>query len=173
MRGEYPSKFFTPEITEELPPRARRIPPENRPHSRRGGTTSACAENTHNFFAPPNAFRNYLRVRGEYAIASANQSNDSELPPRARRIPPVVRSDSGGRGTTSACAENTTRHPNPCSIHRNYLRVRGEYSRSFHESSSNMELPPRARRIQNKGKATLRGFGTTSACAENTHISAV
>ncbi|EFM50265.1 hypothetical protein HMPREF0299_5847 [Corynebacterium matruchotii ATCC 14266] len=50
----------------ELPPRARRIhttatPP---PHL---GTTSACAENTFNMVQALVLFRNYLRVRGEYA----------------------------------------------------------------------------------------------------------
>ena len=92
-------------------------------------------------------------------------------------------------GTTSACAENTMVVDAPTSGGRNYLRVRGEYSRRMlggmgggnylrvrGEYSSfpigiinNWELPPRARRIQPNPPAHNRVDGTTSACAENTY----
>ena len=50
----------------ELPPRARRIHPAMvKPHPT-GGTTSACAENTHTIPNTTNIRGNYLRVRGEY-----------------------------------------------------------------------------------------------------------
>ena len=51
---------------------------------------------------------------------------------------------------------------------RNYLRVRGEYNPARSTSQSEMELPPRARRIPNGALCTLKMKGTTSACAENT-----
>ena len=71
-------------------------------------------------------------------------------------------------GTTSACAENTVFLGRVFEGQRNYLRVRGEYNPSRSISQSEMELPPRARRIL-EITATLRGQeGTTSACAENT-----
>ena len=72
--------------------------------------------------------------------------------------------------TTSACAENTT----PCVYVLapcwNYLRVRGEYSISPQGESPMPELPPRARRIRGADQEKIAVIGTTSACAENTHI---
>ena len=71
-----------------------------------------------------------------------------ELPPRARRIPhpfgPVLRE----RGTTSACAENTTLPQRIFQLLGNYLRVRGEYLERLQRCRDYLELPPRARRIQ-------------------------
>ena len=90
-----------------------------------------------------------------------------ELPPRARRIQPVLPKNWFVQGTTSACAENTGLDHLANSIDRNYLRVRGEYqghgilpgrwgnylrvrgeyiASSFLQFST-AELPPRARRI--------------------------
>ena len=91
-----------------------------------------------------------------------------ELPPRARRIlhqtgRTVVRS-----GTTSACAENTTQRLCRLSAHRNYLRVRGEYTGWIKAELQLSELPPRARRIRDTAAHQFLGGGTTSACAENT-----
>ena len=53
--------------------------------------------------------RNYLRVRGEYFCACKTYTCFGELPPRARRILFRWRISYGKPGTTSACAENTTR----------------------------------------------------------------
>ena len=50
-----------------------------------------------------------------------------ELPPRARRIHGDPAMTSFGRGTTSACAENTSESSANSFSARNYLRVRGEY----------------------------------------------
>ena len=130
VRGEYRGSGGLGCFSWELPPRARRIP--------RGKPT------------PTRGFRNYLRVRGEYTPNRGIACATWELPPRARRILrrawglPVV------WGTTSACAENTsTRWQNKPKT-RNYLRVRGEYAAGQPGSSSQTELPPRARRILNK-----------------------
>ena len=51
---------------------------------------------------------------------------------------------------------------------RNYLRVRGEYTRTRKILTRIMELPPRARRILKVKVLDWQYEGTTSACAENT-----
>ena len=91
-----------------------------------------------------------------------------ELPPRARRIPPHFPHLTTNPGTTSACAENTLMAPMEGGRIWNYLRVRGEYVKSFISSLSTPELPPRARRIRPKHRQVCMQKGTTSACAENT-----
>ena len=147
VRGEYGAMHTTGATPLELPPRARRIPSAMRRISWLRGTTSACAENT---CASTKNFRswwNYLRVRGEYALAVLIGGVAMELPPRARRIHAVYPNANRHRGTTSACAENTF----PCfSVFlsaRNYLRVRGEYTYLSSLGLPEAELPPRARRI--------------------------
>ena len=133
----------------ELPPRARRIlraifqtePPD--------GTTSACAENTPMPRKYQQATRNYLRVRGEYAMTVFGSRPKAELPPRARRILDHVPPTMETLGTTSACAENTRTPERGCAWCGNYLRVRGEYHASRIVSRAIVELPPRARRIHN------------------------
>ena len=91
------------------------------------GTTSACAENTVAAFTRSKPWRNYLRVRGEYAGTRMIACLRSELPPRARRIQVVEFFLRCPGGTTSACAENTLNCCAPRAALRNYLRVRGEY----------------------------------------------
>ena len=54
-----------------------------------------------------------------------------ELPPRARRILDLCVAMVAANGTTSACAENTTRCPGPVPPVWNYLRVRGEYGQEL------------------------------------------
>ena len=168
VRGEYNLPSAPIEHPWELPPRARRI------HSRGGmarvghGTTSACAENTFPLgFGLPSA-RNYLRVRGEYAVRGNLGPLRWELPPRARRILDSLAPEQQAKGTTSACAENTMACPLGVRSHRNYLRVRGEYSGVRGYENKGKELPPRARRILQRLREKRRLCGTTSACAENT-----
>ena len=168
MRGEYAGCTQTTPGAAELPPRARRIPACGlRPHSPHG-TTSACAENTAASFACIIAVWNYLRVRGEYLVATSPPPRWLELPPRARRIHHHRRVNHAESGTTSACAENT--HPQQTFGHHkwNYLRVRGEYTNKHLTGFTQQELPPRARRIQANPDALSNLLGTTSACAENT-----
>ena len=74
-------------------------------------------------------------------------------------------------GTTSACAENTALECAPARDQQNYLRVRGEYTGPVAGIDSDLELPPRARRIQAEMQKFDEEHGTTSACAENTHHS--
>ena len=91
-----------------------------------------------------------------------------ELPPRARRIPIVKIACETHHRTTSACAENTTSDLKAAALIGNYLRVRGEYSRSRLTVPMSWELPPRARRIRVVDIDRGKYVGTTSACAENT-----
>ena len=107
MRGEY--RFSNPPSTliAELPPHARRIPPGPDVKQITTGTTSACAENTYGPAIAHFAQRNYLRMRGEYAVLSIGAPYAEELPPHARRIRLCAPWFQQRRGTTSACAENT------------------------------------------------------------------
>ena len=148
VRGEYPVRHKAGRITRELPPRARRIPAQLLHAYRIRGTTSACAENTPCSTSAGSGMWNYLRVRGEYRKWLTAKSSISELPPRARRIREIRRSNFMGGGTTSACAENTQLCGPGSGYPGNYLRVRGEYG----SGSANHPEPG----------------GTTSACAENT-----
>ena len=168
VRGEYFVTLATSTGCGELPPRARRIRSFGLPLRNLSGTTSACAENTfqHQHDAP--RCGNYLRVRGEYKWASGPSLRNSELPPRARRIPHHGWCSAAHNGTTSACAENTIFHRVGRGQSRNYLRVRGEYPRHCITDIKKMELPPRARRIPHYPPPPGHCPGTTSACAENT-----
>ena len=132
------------------------------------GTTSTCAENKLLRIFPPPPGRNYLRVRGEYKPPAEDRAWHPELPPRARRIPPIQGKGKRLHGTTSACAENTWGTPTNSHKHWNYLRVRGEYAYSNPTTKDGQELPPRARRIQRPRVGERVHLGTTSACAENT-----
>ena len=76
-------------------------------------------------------------------------ANNTELPPRARRILIANKTQLIDDGTTSACAENTNHGAVALEPWGNYLRVRGEY------------LPHPGALFTNRG--------TTSACAENTY----
>ena len=168
MRGEYVGDHHRPQGRAELPPHARRIPYYNHTGRPEYGTTSACAENT---FTPPISCAsagNYLRMRGEYEVKSLMGQADEELPPRARRILPVVVPEPGYLGTTSACAENTPQRGTKIINRGNYLRVRGEYPKRDSSHNPNSELPPRARRILVRWARVAGKGGTTSACAENT-----
>ena len=131
---------------------------------------------------------NYLRVRGEYGNGHGGNAQAGELPPRARRIPGWAIGLDKLPGTTSACAENTTRAPKKLVCAGNYLRVRGEYQGhgilpgrwgnylrvrgEYTNATAGLmcygELPPRARRIHGVLPKEITTLGTTSACAENT-----
>ena len=152
----------------ELPPRARRILGRTESKIRLVGTTSACAENTYPHHHQCPWGWNYLRVRGEYAIATAIEAQPWELPPRARRIPSAWSWAIFLSGTTSACAENTPHGPQRPGQEWNYLRVRGEYPTRYATKMDRAELPPRARRILGLIRCCKACRGTTSACAENT-----
>ena len=152
----------------ELPPRARRIRIIVCCHRRTLGTTSACAENTFYILRRVQLLRNYLRVRGEYIVPIILSILTVELPPRARRIHLSIPKENTITGTTSACAENTHPQPPRWFGQRNYLRVRGEYQHRSRAGCPAPELPPRARRILTSPDSEVGGYGTTSACAENT-----
>ena len=169
VRGEYYTSLRISSKNSELPPRTRRILYPCALSRQRLGTTSAYAENTTAHPATPATLRNYLRVRGEYPPQQPPGQYKRELPPRTRRIPNSSASLTESSGTTSAYAENTPRRVDGFPLPRNYLRVRGEYQPDFEEFGPLAELPPRTRRIRNDCGLFPRGFGTTSAYAENTH----
>ena len=127
MRGEYIDALVSVGNASELPPRARRILQTNQPEPKKLGTTSACAENTGEVTITRYETGNYLRVRGEYIYNTKTWQTCRELPPRARRIPPICIYKVRPYGTTSACAENTFEANLTALQGRNYLRVRGEY----------------------------------------------
>ena len=127
MRGEYLTILSTINSGSELPPRARRIHVRACGWGWVWGTTSACAENTATWRQKPVYAWNYLRVRGEYVVIHFTSRPGMELPPRARRIPSVMKWADAFPGTTSACAENTSGGGVEPAGYRNYLRVRGEY----------------------------------------------
>ena len=173
MRGEYSRSPGILRAWRELPPRARRIRVVAVVYPGVFGTTSACAENTSRLDGVISAHGNYLRVRGEYRVPASEPVMPAELPPRARRIQYDPADFFGSRGTTSACAENTRHDTRRADSTRNYLRVRGEYGSGMRPGARSAELPPRARRIHRPMIAAFRNYGTTSACAENTHLPAV
>ena len=147
MCGEHGGGFRSPPRVRELPPRTRRIRKPPRRKTNQDGTTSACAENT---WLPPCLKprpRNYLRVRGEYVDFHGNPARIPELPPHARRIRLPGHRHRLVRGTTSACAENTSQLPGGAMLG---------------------ELPPRARRVHDGCPSSRPCRGTTSAYAENT-----
>ena len=170
MRGEYICSPHAPPQPPELPPHARRIRRLSRTARRTLGTTSACAENT--LFRRPvlRSRWNYLRMRGEYANPYMIGIEPQELPPHARRIPPPALCLGTRNRTTSACAENTFELVFDCAHLGNYLRMRGEYAGNACALFRLEELPPHARRILFPFKVETNIFGTTSACAENTHL---
>ena len=107
-------------------------------------------------------------MRGEYGWGTLAERMDPELPPHARRIHHGYQRLNDTNGTTSACAENTSKALASDMISRNYLRVRGEYLVCPHSCHRISELPPRARRILTRPTSLRNINGTTSACAENT-----
>ena len=168
MRGEYNTKKPKPRARKELPPHARRIRYDRNVKTIPIGTTSACAENT---IAPRGGNRlrwNYLRMRGEYGEKPQVGAGILELPPHARRIHLCCLQCFFQLGTTSACAENTFPRRGDVIVHRNYLRMRGEYLTLVNTKEGCGELPPHARRIPWGASHGFHRGGTTSACAENT-----
>ena len=168
VRGEYAAELLKLSTQKELPPRARRIRVLYLHRRPRPGTTSACAENTKPIMHHAGQGWNYLRVRGEYPRRVQAQRQDTELPPRARRIHRRRTRLRHQHGTTSACAENTNDTHYAQRSSWNYLRVRGEYMPPTPAVTGFLELPPRARRILYAPLPTSVCLGTTSACAENT-----
>ena len=150
VRGEYMPRQSRFGRAAELPPRTRRIPIFGDKRSFYGGTTSAYAENTLDITAKDEFAGNYLRVRGEYSPRSGEQPDPGELPPRTRRIRPVVWFRGCRLGTTSAYAENTPGEIGGRGHRGNYLRVRGEYAFYTVFTMNQKELPPRTRRIRHR-----------------------
>ena len=155
-----------------LPPRVRSR--RNRPRSHRvlEGITSACAEQTDISAGSPGAARDYLRVCG------ADNPRLSVCEPSGG-LPPRVRSRLGNRyrhvkpcGITSACAEQTIRPLLTTERLRDYLRVCGADGFDKVIPCAWRGLPPRVRSRRLIAGLVDIGLGITSACAEQTSISA-
>ena len=74
-------------------------------------------------------------------------------------------------GITSACAEKSIPTLPPISLHRNYLRMRGEELLLDPDGETTEELPPHARRRAFPHCRPLAYTGITSACAEKSFCS--
>ena len=168
MRGEYHPRPRQNRGSKELPPHARRIRVFVLGGGCSLGTTSACAENTYRSVGGQCDSGNYLRMRGEYNTKKPKPRARKELPPHARRIHLCCLQCFFQLGTTSACAENTFPRRGDVIVHRNYLRMRGEYLTLVNTKEGCGELPPHARRIPWGASHGFHRGGTTSACAENT-----
>ena len=90
------------------PPRVRsRPPPVIRPWASRG-ITSACAEQTTGTTPPKSWAWDHLRVCGADPVTVIGYGGDGGSPPRVRSRLRRRGSRLGGRGITSACAEQTS-----------------------------------------------------------------
>ena len=108
----------------------------------------------------------YLRVRGEERGRPPSACSTTEIPPRARRRDHRRHRTPARVGNTSACAEKRGRGGGRHGLPRKYLRVRGEELVRAKERAQTVEIPPRARRRDDR--LVPGGFqnGNTSACAE-------
>ena len=142
---------------------------ERHPHHQRQpqqGNTSACAEKSLGQPTIHRRHRKYLRVRGEETTPLCSRLIELEIPPRARRRvahrpPPLP-----ACGNTSACAEKRAAGPSTPGACRKYLRVRGEERLDDEQPRPYKEIPPRARRRENRDAPFGGDHGNTSACAE-------
>ena len=85
IRGEEIHPTLAPPSPMELPPHTRRRVWRKRRHVAVGGITSAYAEKSAAQGHANTARENYLRIRGEEALARAIDNMASELPPHTRR----------------------------------------------------------------------------------------
>ena len=93
-----------------------------------------------------------------------------ELPPHARRRAMTIYTTRDEAGITSACAEKSIPTLPPISLHRNYLRMRGEELLLDPDGETTEELPPHARRRGAVYAALTASHGITSACAEKRNV---
>ena len=132
------------------------------------GITSACAEQTYPRPAPQIIRRDHLRVCGADIVAMPANGLLMGSPPRVRSRHRHGGRYAGGRGITSACAEQTTARAWACSPGRDHLRVCGADILLHPYEPHTVGSPPRVRsRLENRIEVT-HASGITSACAEQT-----
>ena len=130
--------------------------------------TSACAEQTYPRPAPQIIRRDHLRVCGADIVAMPANGLLMGSPPRVRSRHRHGGRYAGGRGITSACAEQTTARAWACSPGRDHLRVCGADILLHPYEPHTVGSPPRVRsRLENRIEVT-HASGITSACAEQT-----
>ena len=166
MRGEEAESVAYIVSARELPPHARRRGGTNRTRGCIKGITSACAEKRRSLENAVIIFGNYLRMRGEETHSSAERKESAELPPHARRRVAPVTSLTAPPGITSACAEKSAPWSHCLRLRGNYLRMRGEESMPKKWIIAKPELPPHARRREERVLDFSGTLGITSACAE-------
>ena len=155
-----------------LPPRVRSRQPVLTGREASRGITSACAEQTQSSAQPPSSGGDYLRVCGADGYLGRFTGRGTGLPPRVRsRQPPLVRLRTVRR-ITSACAEQTIRPLLTTERLRDYLRVCGADGFDKVIPCAWRGLPPRVRSRRLIAGLVDIGLGITSACAEQTSISA-
>ena len=159
------------------PPRARRSLPGAGRRGVADGWTSACAEEPARHARRARPAGVDLRVRGGAARTCTSRTSRPGGPPRARRVcpggPPRARRSRRehltcrrGEGWTSACAEEPWTRDGTPNARWVDLRVRGGASSDETNAIHGSGGPPRARRSPAHGRAIRRGYGWTSACAE-------
>ena len=148
------------------PPRVRRSRRDHSGHVQRPGSTSARAEEP---AAPPTMAPTCqvdLRACGGAATDAFAILISRGRPPRVRRSRHVPAPQHGGRGSTSARAEEPC---SPCAPHRSSwvdLRACGGATLPLPVLYAELGQPPRVRRSRGKGHPYAEPTGSTSARAE-------
>ena len=153
----------------ELPPLARRILHFRSAAFENVGITPTRAGNTgvHRWWRT--RFRNYPRLREEYARTLPSSTVISELPLLARVIQVTAKIISENQRITPACAGNTRPCCRGCPRTRNYPGSRGEYETMSFSPFQRVELPPLARGILRDSDYGCIVPGITPAHAGNTN----
>ena len=150
------------------PPRVRsRRRAEGGAH-RRGGITSACAEQTRWTRRTTAAATDHLRVCGADAGVLLFELVHAGSPPRVRSRLVGLALAVGLRGITSACAEQTTVVNNITYNVTDHLRVCGADTVATTLAMMVGGSPPRVRSRQDLRDRRRETLGITSACAEQT-----
>ena len=136
------------------------------------GITSACAEQTMIPSLPGRLLKDHLRVCGADAYSHAQAKGSAGSPPRVRsRHHPDARRPIA-IGITSACAEQTSCAAFSASGTRDHLRVCGADTTQARRKSRIGGSPPRVRSRHRLVRGVRPVPGITSACAEQTKLSA-
>ena len=155
--------------TEEgSPPRVRGRLGVLDPFGERDGITSACAEQTGAWTSRGGRCRDHLRVCGADLDAVSSMLMPAGSPPRVRSGHRHGGRHAGGRGITSACAEQTRWATMIGSHAGDHLRVCGADRIRHYRPTGEPGSPPRVRSRPRDLEADVVDLGITSACAEQT-----
>ena len=132
------------------------------------GITSACAEQTTWARCWIACVRDHLRVCGADVQHHLTLMEHLGSPPRVRSRPCEFVCYDFEEGITSACAEQTSRHPERPGRRRDHLRVCGADKPRRLFSTWCRGSPPRVRSRLSAVQGAWNGVGITSACAEQT-----